>query len=154
MSYTFVISVVCLALAGLGCDRVGASVPTAPSVPPAVAPAPPPVPFPSIVVGEVVRFQFTAEFSSCVKAGGACRSYNVNDPSDGQLTIVLTPVSGDDGFVSTTEMYVVPGADNWDVGPGARISATIPARAGATYEIRMFSSKVPSVELELRASLQ
>ena len=84
MSYTFVISVVCLALAGLGCDRVGASVPTAPSVPPAVAPAPPPVPFPSIVVGEVVRFQFTAEFSSCVKAGGACRSYNVTAPSDGQ----------------------------------------------------------------------
>jgi hypothetical protein len=31
---------------------------------------------------------------------------------------------------------------------------TIPAKGGTTYEIRMYSSTVPSVELQLRAALR
>jgi hypothetical protein len=102
----------------------------------------------------VVRFHFTADDVACAGAAGRCRSYNVTAPSDGRLEVVATSVSGESGFVSTLEMYVVPGADYWDVGPGPRISATVQVRAGGTYEIRMYSAQVPSVELELRASLQ
>ena len=146
------VCVACLVLSGLAChDGVSRSFPLAPTTAPVIPQAPN---FPAIVVGQIVRFQFTAEDSSCVAGDGACRSYNVTAPSDGRLEIVLMSVSGEDGFIRTTEMYVVPGADSWDVGPGPRISATIPVKAGATYEIRMYSAKVPSVELELRASLQ
>jgi hypothetical protein len=52
------------------------------------------------------------------------------------------------------EMYLVPGADNWNIGPGPRISVTAKATKGTTYEIRMFSGTVPSVDLELLASLK
>lgn len=158
MRYRFLVSVICSALGGLGCDggyrTGGPSLPTAPTVAPAPTPVPAPGPFPSITVGDVVRFQFTAEDVPCVGAGGRCRSYNVTAPSDGRLEVVLASVSGEDSFIPTTEMYVVPGGDWWDVGPGPRISVTIPVRAGGTYEIRMYSAMVPSVGLELRASLR
>ena len=159
MRYRFIVSVICSALSGLGCDGYrtgGPSLPTAPTVTvaPAPTPVPAPTPFPSITVGDVVRFQFTADDVPCVGGGGRCRSYNVTAPSDGRLEVVLASVSGEDSFVSGTEMYVVPGGDSWDVGPGPRISVTVPARTGATYEIRMYSATVPSVGLELRASLR
>ena len=125
--------------------------PTAPSAVPRDAPAPPS--FRSIAVGTVVRFQFTADDVPCVGGDGRCRSYTVTAPSDGRLEVVVTSVSGQDNFVPTMEMYVVPGGDYWDVGPGPRISVTVPVKAGGTYEIRMFSAKVASLELELRASL-
>ena len=159
MRYRFLVSVICSALGGLGCDGRGTggpSLPTAPTVgvAPAPRPVPAPAPFPSITVGDVVRFQFTFDDVACVGGGGRCRSYNVTAPSDGRLEVVLASVSGEDSFFSTTEMYVVPGGDYWDVGPGPRISVTIPAKAGVTYEIRMFSARVPSVVLELLASLR
>jgi hypothetical protein len=158
MRYRFLASVICAVLGGLGCDGSyrtgGPPLPTAPTVAPAPTPLPAPGPFPSITVGDVVRFQFTADDVPCDGANGRCRSYNVTAPSDGRLEVVLASVSGEDSFVSTTEMYVVPGGDSWDVGPGPRISVTIPVRAGGTYEIRMYSAKVPSVGLELRASLR
>lgn len=125
-----------------------------PSPVPAPAPTPGPVTFPSITIGDVVRFRFTADDVPCVGGDGRCRSYNVTAPSDGQLEVVITSVSGEDSFVSTVEMYVVPGGDSWNVGPGARISVSVPVRAGGTYEIRMFSPQVPSVELELRTLLR
>lgn len=69
------------------------------------------------------------------------------------METVLTSVSGDAAFTTTTEMYVVPGGDSWSVGPGARLRVAIPVTAGTTYEIRMFSAVVPSAELELRTTL-
>jgi hypothetical protein len=129
--------------------------PTTPPPLPLPVPAPTPAVFPLIQLGEIVRFQFTADDVPCVGGGGGrCRSYNVTTPSDGQLEVALTSVSLADSFVATTEMYVVPGGDSWSVGPGSRISVTIPVRSGNTYEIRMYSERVPSVELELRAALQ
>lgn len=151
-------SAICFALFGLGCDGVyrtgGPSVPTAPTVAPAPTPLPTPTPFPSITVGDAVRFQFTADDAPCVGAGGRCRSYYITAPSDGRLEVAVASVSGQDSFISGLEMYVVPGGDSWDVGPGPRISVTLPVRAGFTYEIRMYSAIVPSVELVLRASLR
>ena len=158
MRYQFFVSVICLALAGPGCEGAsggeGSRLPAGPSPAPSPAPTPPSAAFPSIAVGEVVRFQITADDVACAGAGGRCRSYNVTAPSNGKLEVVATSVSGDSSFVSTLEMYVVPGGDYWDVGPGPRISVTVPAAAGGTYEIRMYSATVPSVELELRTSLQ
>ena len=46
-------------------------------------------------------------------------------------------------------MYVVPGADSWLVGPGARIGASFTVQTGSEHEIRMFSPTLPSEELEL-----
>jgi hypothetical protein len=129
--------------------------PTAPPTVPSPAPAPLPDPaFPSIVVGEVVRFSFTVDDRPCVGGGGRCHSYNVTVPSDGTLQAVLTSVSGTDAFIATTEMYVVPGGDSWDLGPGPGISVTVAVRAGGTYEVRMYSARIPSEELELRTSLR
>jgi hypothetical protein len=142
-----------VAVAAAACHD-GPTVLPAPTSPAPVAPAPRPVPFPSIALDQVVRFRFTADDVDCVGGGGRCRSYSVTVPSDGQLEVVLTSGSGDSQFVSFTEMYVVPGGDWWTTGPGPRISVTVPVRADGTYEIRMFSARVPSVELELRASLR
>ena len=137
----------CWALLSTACGG-NPTFPTAPSPAPVPPPTPPPAIFPSITVGEVVRFRFTADDVQC--GAGHCRSYNVSPGSNGRLEVVLTPVSVGDGL----EMYVVPGGDSWDVGPGPRISVTVPVQASGTYEIRMYAAKVPSVELELRASLQ
>jgi hypothetical protein len=140
----------CWALLATACRGNLPTLPTASSPVPAPVPrpTPPPAAFPTITVGEVVRFRFTADDVQC--GSGRCRSYNVSPASNGRLEVVLTPVSAGDEL----EMYVVPGGDSWDVGPGPRISVTISARAGGTYEIRMYAAKVPNVELELRASLQ
>jgi hypothetical protein len=127
------------ALLATGCSGHPSTLPATPSPVPNPAPTPGPVTFPSITIGDVVRFQFTADDVPCVGGGGRCRSYNITSPSDGWLEVVVTSVSGE---------------DSWNVGPGPRISVTIPVRARGTYEIRMFSPNVPSVELELRASLQ
>jgi len=70
------------------------------------------------------------------------------------LEVVLTPVSPDSNFIVNTEMYLVPGADAWTVGPGNRIGVNALVGSGATYEIRMFSGQIPSDELELRTSLR
>ena len=153
MRYRILVSVICSTLGGQGCDGGSTARPSMPTAP-TVSVAPAPAPFPSITLGDVVRFQFTFDDVACVGGEGRCRSYNVTAPSDGRLEVVLASVSGEDSFVSATEMYVVPGGDFWDVGPGPRISVTIPARAGVTYEIRMYSATVPSVGLELRASLR
>jgi hypothetical protein len=69
------------------------------------------------------------------------------------LRVEVSSVSEQTNFLSTLEMYLVPGADDWQTGPGPRISVTAPVTQGRTYEIRMFSGAVPSVELELIASL-
>ena len=148
----FVASVICFALLAVGCGG-GSRMVNVPTAPGQVASPAPPL-FPSITVGEAVRFRFTADDVPCVSGDGRCCSYNVTASSDGRLEVELTSVAGEGSFVSTTEMYVVPGGDSWDVGPGPRISVTVPVRAATTYEIRMFSDKVPSVELELRASLK
>jgi hypothetical protein len=146
-----------LALSACG-DNTGPPVgppPTAPSPAPAPRPAPPPSPtFPSIAIGDVVRFSFAVDDTPCVGGGGRCRSYNVTVPVDGTLQAVLMSVSGTDAFIATTEMYVVPGGDSWDVGPGPRISVTVAVKAGGIYEVRMYSARIPSEELELRTSLR
>jgi hypothetical protein len=128
--------------------------PLSPTPQPAPQPAPPPPAFPTIAVGEVVRLQFTVDDVRCVGGGGVCRSYVLTAPSSGRLEVVVTSVSGEDSFVRDLEMYVVPGADDWIRGPGARISAIAQVSAGFPYEIRMYSGTVPSLEFELRTSLR
>jgi hypothetical protein len=148
---------VCLAaiflcsLAAAACGETGAF--TAPSPPGVPAPVPVPGPFPSINVGEPVRFQFTRDDYACVGGNGRCKSFNVTPGSGGQLDVVLRSISGDASFTRDTEMYVVPGADSWRVS-GAQLTATLPAAAGTTYEIRMYSPVVPSIELELLVSVR
>ena len=123
--------------------------------PPPVTPTPPPA-FPTIALGEVVRFQFVEEDWICIREGGRCRSYLITMPAAGDFEVVVASISGASDFTALTEMYLVgPGApDDWSVGPGARISVRSRVVAGATYEIRMYSPVVPSVELELRTTLQ
>jgi hypothetical protein len=101
-------------------------------------------------VGEVVRFQFTDDDVPC--GGGRCRSYLLTAPSDGELEVVVTNLA--ETSHPTIDLYIVPGADDWVIGPGPRISAKATVGAGITYEIRMYSDIVPSEELELRTSLQ
>jgi hypothetical protein len=108
--------------------------------------------FPTIAVGQPIRFRFGTE-DACPSFGIAgCRSYVVTAPSDGQMKVDLTAVSGDARAVIGLELYVVPGADYWDTGPGARIGAVFSVRAGNRYEIRMSAAHVPTEELELAAS--
>ena len=109
--------------------------------------------FPSISVGEVVRFQIASDDWACAGTSGRCRSYNITAPSDGLLSFAVTSTSDDTSFLGTLELYVVPGADEWEVGPGPQIGARVAVRAGSIYEIRMFSAVVPSLELELRTTL-
>jgi hypothetical protein len=144
------LSGLCLALLAPACDRSSPPVRSSPLAPAPTPPSPPA--FPPITVGEPVRFRFITDDREC--GSGRCRSYSLTAPSQGLLEVVLTSVSGDDSFVSKTEMYVVPGGDSWVEGPGPRISVTIPVVAGSTYEIRMFSFQDPSLELELRASIR
>lgn len=143
---------VAVVLAVTGCGEAGSvTYPSRPILQP--DPVPPRPSFPSINVGEPVRFQFTADDYPCVGGGGRCKSYDLTAPVSGQLDIVLRSVSGDPGFTRLTELYVVPGADDWLVS-GARLTASLQATGGTTYEIRMYSPVVPSVELELLASLR
>jgi hypothetical protein len=104
--------------------------------------------------GEVVRFRFTTDDWACSRSEGRCRSYNVTVPSNGEMVVVITPLTPDDLLFERLEMYIVPGADDWQTGPGRQISATAQVSAGRTYEIRMFMPIVPSLELELRTSLR
>jgi hypothetical protein len=167
MRYWLVVSVACWAPFGLACANDSrsdaASLPTLANTPlvfttPRVAtPAsaiPPPPTLPVLKVGEKVLLRITNDDYVCTRDAGRCRSYSVTVPSDGRLEVALTSVAGQDSFVSTTDLYVVPGGDYWDTGPGPRLTVIIPVKANGTYEIRMYSAIVPSVELELRASLQ
>jgi hypothetical protein len=106
------------------------------------------------MLGEVVRFRITADDYACTRGEGRCRSYNVTVPANGEMAVVITPITPDDLLFETLEMYIVPGADDWQTGPGRQISATARVTAGRTYEIRMFMPTVPSLELELRTSLR
>ena len=163
-----VLLVTCSAIIATSCDfgRV-VNLPTEPSEPspppppptqspiPATPPPPPTrPPIPAIVLAEVVRFRITTDDYACTQGGGRCRSYNVTVPSNGEMAVVVTPVTPDDPLFETLEMYIVPGADDWRIGPGRQISATARVSAGGTYEIRMFMPRVPSLELELRTSLR
>ena len=70
------------------------------------------------------------------------------------MEAVLAVISGNNAVVSDLELYVVPGADSWDRGPGIAISAAFAVRAGVKYEIRMASARVPSEELELSVTMK
>jgi hypothetical protein len=104
-------------------------------------------------VGEVVRFRFVADDWACSRDGGRCRSYLLTAPSDGELEVVVTSLE-QSVHHPHIDLYIVPGADEWIVGPGVSISAKARVTVGSTYEIRMYSSRVPSEELELRTSLR
>jgi hypothetical protein len=156
-----VLLVTSLAMASASCDfgRV-VYLPTEPTqpyppsnLPPPPPPIPPQPPIPEIMLGEVIRFRFTTDDWACNREG-RCRSYNVTVPSDGEMVVVITPMTTDDPSFEYLEMYIVPGADDWQVGPGRQIGATARVISGRTYEIRMFMPIVPSVELELRTSLR
>lgn len=157
-----VLLVACVAMASTSCDfgRVVylPTEPTEPYPPPNLPPPPPPLPpsppFPEIMLGEVIRFRFTTDDWACTRGEGRCRSYNVTAPSNGEMVVVITPITADDPSFELLEMYIVPGADDWQVGPGRQIGATARVTAGRTYEIRMFMPMVPSLELELRTSLR
>ena len=142
---------VACALLLTGCSGDSPTRPSMTNPLPSAQPAPLPN-FPSIAVGDVVRFTFTADDLRCGGAGGRCRSYLLTAPSNGELEVVVTTVQGTSH--PTIDLYIVPGADDWKTGPGPRISAKATARTGFTYEIRMYSDILPSEELELRTSLQ
>jgi hypothetical protein len=157
MRCAFAVSVIGLAMASMGCDfgRV-TDIPTEPTavLPPVAPPAPVRPPIPGIAFGEVVRFRFASEDFRCsARLEDRCRSFNVIVPSNGQMDVALTPTSLNDPF-NLFEMYIVPGADDWEVGPGRQIRATARVTAGQTYEIRMYVAWVPTFELELRTSLR
>ena len=163
-----VLLVTCFAMVAISCDfgRVVylPSEPSEPSPPPppstqppipATPPPPPtPPPIPAIMLGEVVRFRITTDDYACTREEGRCRSYNVTVPSSGEMVVVITPLTPDDPLFERLEMYIVPGADDWQIGPGLQISATARVSAGGTYEIRMFMPSLSSRELELRTSLR
>ena len=157
-----VLLVTCFAIASTSCDfgRVVylPTVPTEPYPPPNLPPPPSPIPpqpaISEIMLGEVIRFRFTTDDWACNRDGGRCRSYNVTVPSTGEMVVVVTPITPDDPLFEYLEMYIVPGADDWQVGPGRQIGATARVTAGRTYEIRMFMPTLPSPELELRTSLR
>jgi hypothetical protein len=114
---------------------------------------PPPI-IPSIPVGTPIQFHFGPE-DACPTVGlGGCRSYNVTPAANGEMQVDLKVISGNVQAIYDLELYVVPGADYWDVGPGARIGATVAVRAGITYEIRMGAGRVPTEELELVATMR
>jgi hypothetical protein len=106
------------------------------------------------MLGEVVRFRITSDDHECIRGEGRCRSYNVTAPSPGEMVVVITPIRPDDPSFDRLEMYIVPGADDWQTGPGRQISATARVSTGGTYEIRMFMPIVPSPELELRTEIR
>jgi len=158
MRLLWVVFVASFGIVAASCEGRVTYLPTEPtepySPPPPPPPRPPAPPIPAVMFGEVIRFRFTAEDWACNREG-RCRSYNVTVPSDGELTVVIVPATTvDDLSFDTLEMYIVPGADDWKFGPGRQISATARVSAGATYEIRMFNPRVPSVELELRMTLR
>jgi len=127
--------VICSSLNGAGCDSPTKPSPSTGMQTPVPTPAPtrPPANLVPIGIGDVVRFQFTLPDSTCVSSGGRCRSYLVTAPSAGTLEAVLTPESGDARLMASAEMYIVPGADFWDVGPGPQSSCVIPSPpAGST----------------------
>ena len=159
MRYRLLAAVACWALLIAACaDAHRSERSSLPASPTPVTSSPPaaaqPLIFPVIAVGEEVRFRITTDDYPCTREAGRCRSYSVTAPSDGRLEVALTSATGQDSFVATTDLYVVPGGDSWETGPGPRLTVTIPARGGTTYEIRMYSSTVPSVELQLRAALR
>ena len=156
MPRSFLVPVVCIvAAAAAGCDFGKVTNLTEPgpiyNPPP---PPPPPVrpPIAAIAFGEIVRFRFTTEDFQC--GAGRCLSYYVTPPSDGTMDVVIRPTTPNDVFFPGLELYIVPGADEWDVGAGPQISATASVKAGQRYEIRMSIPVAPSPEFELRTSLR
>ena len=155
MLRSFLVPVVC-AVTAAGCDFGRVSDITEPT--PLYSPPPPPPPripppIDSIAFGEVIRLRFTTEGFEC---GGEsrCLSYYVTPPSDGTMDVVITPTTPNDLYFPLLELYIVPGADDWNVGAGPQISATARVKAGQRYEIRMAIRTAPSSEFELRTSLR
>ena len=139
-----------------GCDFGRVSDITEPT--PLYSPPPPPPPripppIDSIAFGEVIRLRFTTEGFEC---GGEsrCLWYYVTSPSDGTMDVVITPITPNDLYFPLLELYIVPGADDWDVGAGPQMSATASVKAGQRYEIRMAIRTTPTSEFELRTSLR
>lgn len=155
MRRSFLAPVVCMLLAEVGCDFGRVTDVTGPT--PIYSPPPPPPPqvrppIAAIAFGEIIRFRFKAEDFLC--GAGRCLSYYVTAPSDGTMDVVIKPTTPNDPFFPGLELYIVPGADDWDVGAGPQISATASVKAGQQYEIRMSISAAPSPEFELRTSLR
>jgi hypothetical protein len=79
--------------------------PSAPTQPPApVTPLPLPPPFPAIMLGEVVRFRIATDDWACTRGEGRCRSYNVTVPSNGEMVVVITPITPDDPSFGSHDM--------------------------------------------------
>jgi hypothetical protein len=146
---------ICAVMAVAGCDFGRVSDITEPTPiynPP--PPPPPPVrpPITSIAFGDVIRFGFTTEGFEC--GAGRCLSYYVTPQSDGTMDVVIKPTMPNDVFFPGLELYIVPGADGWNVGEGPQISAAAIVKAGQRYEIRMGIRAAPTAEFELRTSLR
>jgi len=155
----FRISIVCLGLVALGCDRGLPTAPT-PGATPVPLPSPSPLPQPTlgspIEVGEVITSRVTSDDPLCGHMTSyPCRYYRLTPARDGVLHITLawSPQLLDN---YPLDMSVIdPQGKEWAaivVGRAQR-GASLPVTAGAPYVIEIWSFLSPPAEFELRSSL-
>lgn len=155
----FRISIVCLGLVALGCDR---GLPTAPTPGATAVPLPLPSPSPQppfgsdIEVGEVITSRVTPDDPQCgLVAPFFCRYYRLTPPRDGVLHVTLawSPQLHDN---YPLDMGVIDphGRERTAtvVGPAQR-GVSLRVTAGAPYVIEIWSFLSPAAEFELRSSL-
>jgi hypothetical protein len=155
----FRISIVCLGLVALGCDR---GLPTAPTPGATAVPLPTPSPSPQpplgshIEVGEVITSRVTSDDPLCGhNTPFPCRYYRLTPARDGvlQVTLAWNPQLVDD---YPLDMSVIdPQGKDWAATVVGRAQRGVSVRvtAGASYVIEIWSFLSPGVEFELRSSL-
>ena len=183
MQLMIVSAAITLALVTAACDAgVTTTAPTStPSVRPAPAagaadgplngPAPPtPTGFGTwpisdrytpLAVGETIIGRITAEDARCVvDFGEHCRYYRVTSPATGLLEIVLKSDGMETSYVSAPlDLYITNVTDlpgfGWDpvFGPGPQMRVSALVKTGESYQVTVWSSKVPGVNFEIRASV-
>jgi hypothetical protein len=107
--------------------------------------------------------QINADDSRCIDNFAwayHCRYYRVVAPANGLLEIVLaSDAMGSSYFAAPLDLYITNITDEpgkgWDpvFGPGPQLRVSARARVGASYQITVWSSKVPGVEFEMRSSV-
>jgi hypothetical protein len=125
-------------------------IPTAPS-----QPVPPPAPFSfsepysQITIGEVVVGRVAADDPRCDQ--WQCQYFRITAPTDGSLEVALTYSGGNlDVFLNDLR-----GSQWWDPHPvRGKVRVSLPAKAGATYQIGVLEYERPGIEFELVTTLQ
>lgn len=154
--------VISLASFGVGCGSGDIAVaPTAPSQP---EPRSAGVwtwaeTFSWIALGGAISGRITADDPLCAGASAHhCRYYRLTAPTDGLFEVVITSSAmGTDYLSAPLDLYVVDrSGKGWDpvFGPGPEMRVSLRVKAGSEYQITVWSSVVPGVAFELRASLE